>query len=141
MEILAFALALGLFTIYVVWRGVRVRSGRGKFRCWLVSANADDSSPLTADGPRGRPGTVHYSSTVLMWWGDLSLGLTPSAEWSRRSITVLSKVDATRSGQDNVRIRCRVAPDRLVDLELSRNAYNGLTSWLEATPTAVDWVI
>lgn len=141
MEILALVLALGLFTIYLVWRRVRIRRGRGTFRCVVISAKVDESIPLRGDSPRGRLGTARYSSSTLKWWADQSLGLTPSTEWPRHSIVVLSKVEATGTSQDNVRIRCRVAPDKLVDLELSRNAYNGLTSWLEATPTPVDWVI
>ena len=67
--------------------------------------------------------------------------------WSRSRISVVSRTEVPSPGGEHriVLARCRVASETSetveVYLQMSPEAYAGLTSWLEATPSRVTSVI
>ena len=92
----------------------------------------------TADGPWSS-GVAQYGADRLYWWRYRSLATRPRARWQRRG--------AHRGGAP--RARCRPGRRHLppgsatatVQLLMSAEAYAGLTSWIEATPSRVGSVI
>jgi len=100
----------------------------GSFRC---SLGRTGSGPWTV-------GIAQYGAEQLYWWRHTSLAPRPRHRWQRRALAVLERVDA---GHGNVVVTCRVAREENVILLMSREAYAGLTSWIEATPSRVDSVI
>ncbi|KQY43140.1 DUF2550 family protein [Cellulomonas sp. Root137] len=92
----------------------------------------------TAQGPWSS-GVAQYGADRLYWWRYRSLSARPRARWQRVGLTVVERSER-HGGQ--VLVTCRpgsaVEP---VHLLMSAEAYAGLTSWIEATPSRVGSVI
>ena len=93
-------------------------------------------------GGRQVPGVAHYGAQSLYWYKLRSLSFRPGRTWSRAGLSVLERVPLIegRSGGPLL-VRCRVAGgpvglEEQVELVMSREAYAGFTSWLEAGPAA-----
>ncbi|WP_029290417.1 DUF2550 domain-containing protein [Cellulomonas sp. HZM] len=82
------------------------------------------------------PGVAQYGAEHLYWWRRHSLAPRPRLRWDRRALSVVSRVP---EGADVV-VTCSAA-GRSWSLLMSPEAYAGLTSWLEATPSRVGTVI
>ncbi len=110
----------------------------GSFGCLLQQA---------AGGPTSR-GVAQYGTSRLYWWRHWSLAPRPAVRWERSGLTVLDRAPHPADEHWFV-VRCRAAAadtgsrrDTVeFTLEMSREAYAGLTSWIEATPSRVDSVI
>jgi hypothetical protein len=92
----------------------------------------------TADGPWGS-GVAQYGADRLYWWRYRSLATRPRARWQRVGLTVLERREHS-AGQVVVTCRPGSSTDT-VHLLMSAEAYAGLTSWIEATPSRVGSVI
>ncbi|GIG30237.1 hypothetical protein Cma02nite_28370 [Cellulomonas marina] len=109
------------------WRsGVRARR-TGAFSCALGRS---------ADGP-WRAGTATYGASRLTWTPGPLTRARGRVELARRRLAVTDRVPVHAHGVQLLVVTCRAA-DRTVHLRMSPEAYAGLTSWLEATPTGVD---
>lgn len=113
----------------------------GSFSCLLVEVRA------SGDAPQGR-GVAQYGTQTLYWWRRLSVMPRPARTWARRSIVVLDRtmLPPVPGRPQAVVARCRVVPAgggpaQEIRLQMSADAYAGLTSWLEATPSRVGKVI
>ncbi|MEZ0448981.1 DUF2550 family protein [Cellulomonas sp. ICMP 17802] len=92
----------------------------------------------TADGPWSS-GVAQYGTDSLYWWRYRSLAARPRERWQRMGLTVLERRE-TAAGQ--LLVTCRPgAATTVVHLLMSTEAYAGLTSWIEATPSRVGSVI
>lgn len=97
-------------------------------------------------GGRQVPGVAHYGARSLYWFKLRSLSFRATRTWSRSGLSVLERapLHEGRPGGPLV-VRCQVSgdagPHEQVELVMSREAYAGLTSWLEAGPTASYLVI
>ena len=84
---------------------------------------------------------AQYGSTKLYFWSRWSLAPRPRIRWTRAGLSVVERrwqnPDAT-SGDQLVVATCRSEHDFY--LRLSAEAYTGLTSWIEATPSRVNSV-
>ena len=100
----------------------------GSFRCAVGRTEA---------GPWAS-GIAQYGAEQLYWWRKASLAPRPAHRWKRRGLAVLERVDA---GHGNVVVTFRAAETSTGYLLMTREAYAGLTSWIEATPSRVDSVI
>ena len=87
--------------------------------------------------PPGRPwsaGIAHYGAGRIDWWRSLSLAPRPSRSWRREDIEVVSREPVPGAADpDLVLVRCR-HQGTAYELTMSRDAYAGLTAWLEAAP-------
>lgn len=83
-------------------------------------------------------GIAQYGSHRLYWWRRTSLAPRPSVRWERVGLSVVERSEPDEHGIVVVTCRC-VSGD--VYLQMSREAYAGLTSWIEATPSRVGTVI
>ena len=98
------------------------------------------------EGPWAR-GIAQYGVRRLYWWRRASILPRPRHVWSRPRIAVVSRtaVPSPDGRPHIVLVRCRVASETSessdVYLQMSPEAYAGLTSWLEATPSRVTSVI
>jgi hypothetical protein len=98
-------------------------------------------------GGRQVPGVAHYGARSLYWFKLRSLSFRATRTWTRSGLSVLERtpVHPDRPGSP-LMVRCRVAGgpvglEEQVELVMSREAYAGLTSWLEAGPSAPHLVI
>lgn len=92
----------------------------------------------TADGPWSS-GVAQYGTDRLYWWRYRSLATRPRARWQRLGLTV---VERREHGAGQVVVTCRPGSStETVQLLMSAEAYAGLTSWIEATPSRVGSVI
>ncbi len=105
----------------------------GSFRCAL------------RHGTRWPGGVAQYGAASLYWWRSWSLAPRPARRWERESLAVVAKRQADVPGAPgDLVVTCRSRSDgRPVEFELllSADAYAGLTSWIEATPSRVGSVI
>ncbi len=98
------------------------------------------------EGPWVR-GIAQYGVRRLYWWRLASIVPRPRYVWSRPRIAVVSRslVPSPDGRPRIVLVRCRVAGETSasseVYLHMSPEAYAGLTSWIEATPSRVTSVI
>ena len=98
------------------------------------------------EGPWAR-GIAQYGVRRLYWWRLASILPRARFVWSRPRIQVVSRTE--QAGPDGgprlVVVRCQVAGEGTaaheVYLQMSTEAYAGLTSWLEATPSRAASVI
>jgi len=101
----------------------------GSFRCSL------------SRGSRWPSGVAQYGAVSLYWWRSHSLAPRPAQRWERTSLVVLGKRDSDVPGAPGqLIVRCRArshAKPVEFELLLTREAYAGLTSWIEATPSRV----
>ena len=105
----------------------------GSFRCALGT---------TEDGPWSG-GVAHYGAAQLYWWRRWSLAPRPARRWSRSSFAILERRLHTQQLIPGVRMflvlcECDGAQFPLL---MSAEAYAGLTSWIEATPSRVSRVV
>jgi hypothetical protein len=100
----------------------------GSFRCAVGR---------TVSGPWSG-GIAQYGAERLYWWRRTSLAPRPAHRWERRGLTVLERVDA---GNGDVVVTFRTSGSSRGYLLMTREAYAGLTSWIEATPSRIDSVI
>jgi len=92
----------------------------------------------TAQGPWSS-GVAQYGADRLYWWRYRSLAARPRERWERVGLTVVERIGLP-AGQ--VVVTCRPgAQAQPVHLLMSAEAYAGLTSWIEATPSRVGSVI
>ncbi|WP_456846658.1 DUF2550 family protein [Cellulomonas sp. P5_C6] len=84
-------------------------------------------------------GVAQYGADRLYWWRYRSLATRPRARWQRLGLTVLERREHS-DGQVVVTCRPGSSTDT-VHLLMSADAYAGLTSWIEATPSRVGSVI
>lgn len=125
-------LLLAAFVLAAVWTSrMRTLSGRvGSFECGCRTSE---------DPPAGwKAGIGQYGAERLYWWRSWSLALRPSRCWSRTALVIVSREPMEEPGR--VLVTCR-AGDESFELTMSREAYAGLTSWIEAAPAAVGRVI
>lgn len=134
MPTLVLVASVALVVVVLVLAGLWVSRSRtlghrvGSFRC---AVGRTGSGPWSA-------GIAQYGAEHLYWWRHLSLAPRPGHRWDRRGLAVLERVDA---GEGNVVVTCRVSTGDELPLLMSRAAYEGLTSWIEATPSRIDSVI
>ena len=103
----------------------------GSFHCW-VGRSAE--GPWTA-------GVAQYGSATLYFWRRYSLAPRPKVRWDRAALSVLERRWEHPEGTSGDRllvVSCRCTEDFY--LLLSAEAYTGLTSWIEATPSRVNSV-
>ncbi|WP_028051048.1 DUF2550 family protein [Cellulomonas sp. URHD0024] len=103
----------------------------GSFHCWVASSAA---------GP-WRAGVAQYGSARLYFWSRWSLAPRPRVRWDRSNLSVLERRWQDPDGTSANRLvvaTCRSGHDFY--LLLSAEAYTGLTSWIEATPSRVNSV-
>ena len=98
------------------------------------------------EGPWAR-GIAQYGVRRLYWWRLASILPRARHVWSRPRIVVVSRTPLTSpDGRPRiVLVHCRVAGESSapteVYLQMSPEAYAGLTSWIEATPSRAASVI
>ncbi|GEL99364.1 DUF2550 domain-containing protein [Cellulomonas terrae] len=120
-----------LLTVVAVWfsRVHTLNRRVGSFHCALGR---------TPEGPWSS-GVAQYGTDRLYWWRYRSLAARPHARWQRVGLAVLARTDGY-AGQ--VVVTCRPGSEtEPVHLLMSAEAYAGLTSWIEATPSRVGSVI
>ncbi|WP_186813428.1 DUF2550 family protein [Cellulomonas xylanilytica] len=120
-----------LLAVVAVWfsRVHTLNRRVGSFHCALGR---------TAQGPWSL-GVAQYGTDRLYWWRYRSLRARPHTRWQRVGLAVLERTD-WHAGQ--VVVTCRPgAETEPVHLLMSAEAYAGLTSWIEATPSRVGSVI
>jgi hypothetical protein len=83
-------------------------------------------------------GTAQYGAHQLYWWRRASLAPRPAIRWERAGLSVVERRAVEGTGQ--VVVTCRSGAQD-VFLQMSPEAYAGLTSWIEATPSRVGSVI
>ena len=98
------------------------------------------------EGPWAR-GIAQYGVRRLYWWRLASIVPRARHVWSRPRIAVLSRtpVPSPDGRPCIVLVHCKVAGETSapaeVYLQMSPEAYAGLTSWIEATPSRAASVI
>ncbi len=92
----------------------------------------------TPEGPWSS-GVAQYGADRLYWWRYRSLAARPRARWQRVGLAVLERTEV-QAGQVVVTCLPGLATEP-VHLLMSTEAYAGLTSWIEATPSRVGSVI
>lgn len=110
----------------------------GSFRC----------SVQRRPGGPWSPGVAQYGTGELYWWRRHSLAPRPARRWSRHELAVVERhrsesvADVDRGGRSVpvYEVTCR-AGGQPVHLLMAADAYAGLTSWIEATPTRAESVI
>lgn len=105
------------------WR-LRVIAARvGSFQCALRA------------GSRWLPGVATYTRDQLVWYQVVSLSRRPRHRWDRDELMILRREfrdDLPRAGTV-VEAHC-VHRGELLDLAAEPAAFDGLVSWLEASP-------
>ena len=122
---------VALLVVTVLWfsRVHTLNRRVGSFACSLGRAT---------QGPWSS-GVAQYGADRLYWWRYRSLAARPHARWQRVGLELVERVEQP-GGQ--VRVTCRPGPSaEPVHLLMSAEAYAGLTSWIEATPSRVGSVI
>jgi hypothetical protein len=126
------AAALAVVTILLWLSRVHTLDRRvGSFQCWLGRS---------AQGP-WTVGVAQYGSARLYFWRRWSLAPRPRVRWDRSGLSVVERhrQDPDRTSGDRLVVAtCRSYDDFY--LLLSVEAYTGLTSWIEATPSRVNSV-
>ncbi|GCE77271.1 DUF2550 domain-containing protein [Cellulomonas biazotea] len=126
----AAALVLAVVLMWVS-RAQTLERRVGSFRCAVGRSSA---------GPWSL-GIAQYGSERLYWWRRWSLAPRPSVRWDRSGLQVVERTQGVQpSGTPFVVVTCR-AGGADVHLMMSPDAYAGLTSWIEATPSRVGSVI
>ncbi|MBO3086358.1 DUF2550 domain-containing protein [Cellulomonas sp. zg-ZUI188] len=131
MALLSVVVVVLLLTVVALW-GSRVHTLNrrvGSFPC---------SVGRTPDGPWSS-GVAQYGADRLYWWRYRSLAARPHSRWQRDGFVVVERTEH-QAGQLVVTCRDGAAAHQ-VHLLMSADAYAGLTSWIEATPSRVGSVI
>ncbi|GED09820.1 DUF2550 domain-containing protein [Cellulosimicrobium cellulans] len=124
-------LAIGLLVLVLLaiglgaWR-LRALSHRvGSFECGARRAGAA-GAPWVA-------GIAHYGVGRIDWWRLWSVSIRPARTWSRYDLVIAGREPFVGDGPDTYLVRCRYHGQEF-ELTMSRAAYEGLASWLEAAP-------
>ena len=131
VALLSVIVVLLLLAVVAVWfsRVHTLNRRVGSFHCALGR---------TPSGPWSS-GVAQYGTDRLYWWRYRSLRARPHTRWERVGLAVLGRTD-WHAGQ--VVVTCRPGGEtEPVHLLMSAEAYAGLTSWIEATPSRVGSVI
>lgn len=104
----------------------------GSFRCAFGGA----------EGGPWRAGVAQYGSEHLYWWRRWSLAPRPGHRWDRAGFAIVARQvhDLQLPGTRVLRVTCE-SDGRQFWLLMSPEAYAGLTSWIEATPSRVSRVV
>lgn len=105
----------------------------GSFRC---AFGASEQGPWSA-------GVAQYGATQLYWWKRWSLAPRPRQRWSREGFAILERRLHETQPIPGVRlflVVCESGGTRL-PLLMSAEAYAGLTSWIEATPSRTSRIV
>ena len=126
--LVAVALLLALTTALLALRRRSLTRVGGSFECTVKVA--------------GRPwisGVARYGRHRVEWWKMLSLSPRPGCTWVRDDLSVLERRWLEEPGTfvgtvaEPVLVRCEHR-GAVVDLAMTREAYTGFASWLEAAP-------
>lgn len=109
-------LAIGLVLLFL-WRLRTIGSRVGSFQCALRR------------GARWVPGIAAYTRDALVWYDVVSLSRRPRHRWDRDDLLIQDRV--VRSGLIEARFSHHGEP---VELSAQAPAFEGLVSWLEASP-------
>jgi len=105
---------------------LRTLSGRvGSFLC--------SGRPAEPAGRAWSAGIAHYGAGRIDWYRSWSLAPRPAHSWRREEIEVTGRVPLSDPDPDLVLVRCRYQGTDY-ELTMSRDAFAGLTAWLEAAP-------
>jgi len=124
-------IAIGLLVLLLVATGLgalrlRALSRRvGSFECGVRRAGAP-GSPWVA-------GIAHYGVGRIDWWRLWSVSLRPARTWSRYDLAIEGREPLAGDGPETYLVRCTYRGQDL-ELTMSKGAYEGLASWLEAAP-------
>jgi hypothetical protein len=128
------ALVLLLLAVVGLWLSRTHTLGHrvGSFRC---ASGRAEGGPWSA-------GVAQYGSEHLYWWRRWSLAPRPRARWNRSGFAILERHvhDLQLPGTRVLRVTCDCDGERFW-LLMSPEAYAGLTSWIEATPSRVSRVV
>ena len=110
----------------------------GSFRCAIQR---------TTGGPWSW-GVAQYGAGELYWWRRHSLSPRPARRWARRELSVVERhrsesvADVERAGTavPVLEVTCSTDSSQF-HLLMAADAYAGLTSWLEATPSRAESII
>jgi len=132
--IAALLLALTLIVAAFVVRRYALTRALGTFDCSL-RRNAGHS----AGG--WMLGVARYEDDRLDWYRIFSMSPRPGRSMARSRLVVLDRRDPTVAEgdvvmPDSVIVRCSYGSTTL-ELAMSEQAYNGLTTWLESAPPGV----
>jgi hypothetical protein len=125
----AMAAVVLVFVAVVVLGASRLRTLSRRVGSFVCSAR-----PVQPAGAPWSAGIAHYGAGRIDWWRSWSLAPRPARSWRREDIEVTGRAPlAGATDPDLVLVRCR---HRGADYEvtMSRDAYAGLTAWLEAAP-------
>lgn len=125
-------IALGLLVAVLVVAGLgafrlRALTHRvGSFECGARPAGGDAAWTL---------GVAHYGVGRIDWWRCWSLSLRPARTWARYDLVITGRepLTAADSRPDAYLVHCTYQGQEF-ELTMSRGAYEGLASWLEAAP-------
>ncbi|MCB7138053.1 DUF2550 domain-containing protein [Cellulosimicrobium marinum] len=126
-------IAIGLLLAAVVVVGLgafrlRALAHRvGSFECGV--------RPAGVEGAAWTSGIAHYGVGRIDWWRSWSLAWRPARIWSRYDLQLLGREPFTGpdARPDSYLVRCRYDGQDF-ELTMTRPAYEGLASWLEAAP-------
>ncbi|BDZ42969.1 hypothetical protein GCM10025865_22680 [Paraoerskovia sediminicola] len=121
------AIALGAVLLVAVLVGVVRFSGLnrrlGSFECSVVRPSG-----------AARRGLAVYCAGRIEWWPLWSLSVRPAAVWRRGRLVVVDR-NPTGRPEESLYLVEGTCGGHPVVLLMSREAYSGLTSWLEAAPS------
>lgn len=114
---------LALATVVLFGWRLRAIAGRvGSFQCSLRS------------GSRWLPGVAGYTRDQLVWYDVMSLSRHPSHRWDRDELIILGRDLRPDDGRGPVvQVHC-LHHGQPVDIAAAPAAFEGLVSWLEASP-------
>lgn len=124
LVILGVVALLAVVTVLVfVWRLRSIGARVGSFQCALRT------------GARWLPGIAMYTVDHLVWYDVVSLSRQPRYRWGRCDLMILERHVRTdpAHGRPVVEARC-VHEGQQLDIAAEPAAFEGLVSWLEASP-------
>lgn len=114
-------LAIGLLALFL-WR-LRAIGGRvGSFQCALRR------------GTRWVPGIAAYTRDALVWYDVVSLSRRPRHRWSRDDLLIQDRLVRPDLRHGTIVEACFAHHGERVELAAQPPAFEGLVSWLEASP-------
>ena len=124
-------IAIGLLVAALVVVGLgafRLRALTHRVGSFECGARATGDSSWTL-------GVAHYGVGRIDWWRCWSLAFRPARTWARHDLVITGRepLSADDARPDAYLVRCRYQGQDF-ELTMSRGAYEGLASWLEAAP-------
>jgi hypothetical protein len=120
-----------VFLVIALLGASRLRTLSRRVGSFLCSARLAQPS-----GAAWSAGIAHYGAGRIDWWRSWSLAVRPARSWRREDIEVVAWTPLTSADDadaDLLLVRCRHQGTDY-ELTMSRDAYAGLTAWLEAAP-------